>query len=56
MLPLQAMIVIEPFGVDESCTAFTVFGDDLLSMRPLNLLAEVGKPCARTGEGYDVLR
>lgn len=54
VLPLQAMIMIEPFGVDERGAALAVLGDDLLAPLAADLFAELGELGAGLGEGDDV--
>ena len=56
VFPLQSMIVIESFRIDESCAAFTVLGDDLLAALGLHLVHELGELGSSTSERHDVFR
>lgn len=54
VLPLQAMVMVEPLGVDERGAALAVLRDDLLAPFAANLLAKLGQLGAGLGEGDDV--
>jgi hypothetical protein len=56
VFPLQSMIVIEPFRIDEGCAAFTVLCDDLLAAFGLHLLHELRELGPSTSERHDIFR
>ena len=50
---LQAVVVIEPLGIDEGGAALAVFGDDLLAMLAANLFAQLRDLRPGFGKGND---
>ncbi len=56
VFPLEPMIVIQPLGVDQSGTAFTVLGDDLLRAFGVDLVDKLGQLRPGPSERHDVFR
>ena len=51
MLPIQALVVIKSFGIDESCVTFPILGDNFLTMVSINRAQRsVSVACARASE------
>jgi hypothetical protein len=52
-LAFQAVVIVEPVGIDQRDVTFAVLGDDLLGAG-LHLLGELGQVGAGLRKGHDV--